>query len=441
MRVVGVVGREYKGGAEVPVTYFNPVTDQRLTVDTYVWHVDLPRAGSLVNLEVDRDDPGNVVLEGDRFTVAENLPFSVIWPLLPLTAGALRRWGLARSRRVLEGTTSFVMLGALTSPWRLGRYCHLQLYALDAPPGAAPVCTVPVLLTHGFPIPSGAFEVDVKGIPRPTGRVVARAGDRVFWPAGRALTTSTAPRPVEITPAEPVALREVDRPEVARARFPWPALTREAIACGGAAVLAFVVAGVTFEGARDARSQVTASVPTIGKVVEADADEYHVVVEFRDPTSGEVRRDNAPADWPDDHPVGRRYPILVGPSGVRLAREPYDAEEPIAWAATPLVMTSLLLLRRALLVRANLRTLDSGPFFDAAAWRLGDGEGRTRVGLGVPGQALRATTMLATDEVGLGRYVVVAGDATPGAPTALVIEGRAVVPLGPCTAPPKPPSP
>jgi hypothetical protein len=53
--------------------------------------------------------------------------------------------------------------------------------------------------------------------------------------------------------------------------------------------------------------------------------------------SGQVRLMAAPVDYPDDFDPGQKYPAVTSDGGrlVRLLAEPYDALEPILWAAVP----------------------------------------------------------------------------------------------------------
>ncbi|HET9442741.1 MAG TPA: hypothetical protein VFO65_05420 [Acidimicrobiales bacterium] len=441
LRLKGTVARSYRGGAYVPVSYYNPLTEQRVRTELYVLRVALPAAGRPVDLEVDRDDPGHVVLAGDRFTVAENLPFTVMWPAIPLAAMAARWRGARRSRRVAASTTAFVMLGALAPAWRLGRSCRLHLFPLDAPPGAAPVCTVPVVTTGGLPVPSATFEVEVRGVPRVAGRVVARAGDVVLWPASRAVGSSRATRPVATEVPAAVALDPVELLAPPRPPVPWTLLAPEAAAWSMTVLLLLGVTAATVRAAGVAERRAEDSVRTVARVLEADPVGSHVVVELIDPETGRKRKAAAPVDWPEDHPVGRRYPVLVAAGdGVRLAREPYDAGEPVAWAAVPVVVASCLLARRGLRVRASRRALRTGPYHEATAWPLPGGP-YTKVGIGQPGRPLRAVVPVPGDPVGTGRRVVVAGDVVPGAPVALVVDGRPVIAAGPCQSPPWPPGP
>ena len=56
----------------------------------------------------------------------------------------------------------------------------------------------------------------------------------------------------------------------------------------------------------------------------------------------------APVDYPDDYDPGQKYPAVVRDDGdlVRLLAEPYDALEPILWAAIPTAVILWWALRR-----------------------------------------------------------------------------------------------
>jgi hypothetical protein len=64
--------------------------------------------------------------------------------------------------------------------------------------------------------------------------------------------------------------------------------------------------------------------------------------------SGPVRLMAAPVDYPDDYEPGQKYPAVVHEDGrlVRLLAEPYDALEPIMWAAVPTAVMLWWALRR-----------------------------------------------------------------------------------------------
>jgi len=78
----GEVREGYTGGAQIPVAYRNPVTDQRVELTVYSWgappDVD---TGDPIALEVDPDDPEFVSVAGDRlpdFDPNNSLPWVVI---------------------------------------------------------------------------------------------------------------------------------------------------------------------------------------------------------------------------------------------------------------------------------------------------------------------------------------------------------------------------
>ena len=189
-RVSGSIGSAWDGGRNVEVRYVHPETGDEVRAATFVWDAGrLPAAPGPVELEVSRTDPTQVVLAGDRRPVTANLVEYLPWALFPFAIWAVRRRAQRASEAlVASGVIAYAMVAAASPPGALGLRWRLQLYPADADPAAPPVCSVPLIEP---PFAPGPFPVEVKGSPRPFGRVVARAGDgAVLWPAGRALRSS-----------------------------------------------------------------------------------------------------------------------------------------------------------------------------------------------------------------------------------------------------------
>jgi hypothetical protein len=183
-----VVGAAVEDDGETKVRYRHPVTEQDVVAPLWVWH-ERYRAepGDEVRVIVQNDDPLSVQVEGDRFPVTENLVVYGLWVIGASIPFVARRFSMWRTERLAASAEpTFAMTGALVPSTPFAR-CHLQLFALDAPPAAEPLCSVRVLTTGHAPLLRRTFPVEVKGRPRPLGRVVAQTGGVVLWPAGRAL--------------------------------------------------------------------------------------------------------------------------------------------------------------------------------------------------------------------------------------------------------------
>ena len=78
--------------------------------------------------------------------------------------------------------------------------------------------------------------------------------------------------------------------------------------------------------------------------------EQSVNVNVIDADGSGLRLMAAPVDYPDDYDPGQKYPAVVRKDGdlVRLLAEPYDALEPILWAAIPTAVILWWALRRLL---------------------------------------------------------------------------------------------
>lgn len=195
--VDGAILGSWDGGIDVPVRYAPADGGPAVVAIARTVPGSDHRVGP-VELTVDPGHPTDAHLAGYD-----------PWQLLtgPLTAYgpavlALLIWWWTRHRRMRRSEAlaasdvpSFRMVG-LPRPGRVSpRRWRMHLYPLDAPVGAAPVCSVAVI--------DGADDqrprtIEVKGQPRPGGEVVLwepEAG-RVWWPAGRVLLTGTRKLPV-----------------------------------------------------------------------------------------------------------------------------------------------------------------------------------------------------------------------------------------------------
>jgi len=199
-----------------------------------------------------------------------------------------------------------------------------------------PVCTVPVLSTASVPF-GVAFQVEVKGIPRPHGQVLVHAPSGTLWPAGRALGRGGQPRPTLIATPHPVRHAEpTPASGVPRQAMTGRVMLGYLAGVGAVGLMTVVVAG-TMIGAADARRREAAEPRVLAEVVDRRDWDLELDVEYQD--RGQQVSAVASAGYPLDFTEGRLYPAIVeGPNRVWLLAEPYDPREPIMWAYVPLVI-------------------------------------------------------------------------------------------------------
>lgn len=376
----GEVREGYTGGAMIPVTYRNPVTDQRIELTVYTWGAPPDVApGDPIALEVGPDDPDFVSVAGDRLPYFNPVE-SFQWVGFALAWCGWRWWTVRRTARLASADgPAFAVLGAIAPVSRLRRRPVLHLYALDAPAGARSLCAVRLLSTGGCPLAGPAFPVEVKGVPRPLARVVARAAGSgaVLWPAGHAAGHRAWPRPdrvVDAVPPPPVPVEDA-APALPRPGWWPPALTPvtgllAALVAGVA--LGAVLSAVTLVRGAGYEAKPTGWVAAVGQVVERH--DFSVDVRYR--VEGEERTERAAALYPDDYTVDRRYPVTYDPahpSRVRLSRESYDVATPIFFAWLPAGAAALGLavaLRRSRRAWALAR---QGPWSRLDLWRAPGG--------------------------------------------------------------------
>lgn len=413
-----VAGRTPEDAVEV--RYFHPTTEQEVEAEVHVWDGDLvPEQGGTLPLIVRRDDPLAASATGDAMPLTTNLGVYAVLLAGSCLPAALRRFTLWRTERLAAaGAPSFAMVAVLT-PHRRRFRCDLHLYPLDAAEHSQPLCTVAVLTTGQARIGSQVFPVEVKGSPRPLGRIVARAGGTVLWPAGRAGRRNAYPRPPGPPgPVEP--LPAADRPPGGDGLTnPLLSLRSEVVFVAAALAFLAIVAVATLIGRSDARQVVDHGIPVVGEVVRHEGVDDVVVLRYRANRATHLTK--APADVASDYRRGVRYPLRLDPDDpgrARLDAEPYDAVEPIAWSTTPLVAALALLRRRWLGWRANRRAAEHGPWSrvevrggdDAHELVLTDDQGRVVCGV-------LATGAWVAQPVG----AVVGGEAVPGSAVALFL--------------------
>lgn len=179
---------DWDGDANLDVTYVHP-SGQVVRASTHVFRTELlPEPGQSVAVRVSAKDPTSVRLVGDRYDPGAPAAY-FLFALPGMVGWVARRRSLRTSERsATEPSVTYQMRAVASSPgWWSWRW-RLHLYALDSPAGAEPVCSVPLIAE---PSTLGDRTVEVKGTPRPWGRVVpydAESGE-VLWPSGRCLRT------------------------------------------------------------------------------------------------------------------------------------------------------------------------------------------------------------------------------------------------------------
>ena len=431
-------------GGDIPVTYVHPVTEQTVKLDITVHRSRLrPRHPGPVSLVVDRDNPDAAWVAGDRVPTEQNLLIYAWLPLVPVLLSALRWWRLRSLRRLQEADLpSYAMLGAITGPRRSAGRCLMQLYELDAGPGGRPLCTVPLVTTDGAPLAGPALPVEVKGVPRSGGLVIARIGDLVPLPSGRALLRNGRPRPLQVEPLNlpaqvavqpgPVGPPPQARSWYARAEWRLPV-------AGGALLLLGLVAVLTAVGAREAPSLARGDDRVVARVTKADPSAFEVEIVYTG-RSGKKQRTSAGADFPEEYTVDRIYPAVVDkddPTSARLLAEPYDAVEPVVWGALPLLVVLLPLSRWARKERHVRAVQRRGSWATFTGWRT------HHAALSVLRPGTRQVACVVAVEpaqldaiVRLEEYVEVelAGTPAPGEPIALRHSGHPLTVRGPARA-------
>lgn len=292
--------------------------------------------GDQLAVAYDVDDPYRVAPRDDE-PRRDLTPWIVAGAVL-VTAGSCgaAQWSARRQRQLAaDESTAFSMLATIHHS-RLSIVPRLSLYPLDSDAGERPVCTIRLADIRVDGPQDACFPVDVKGIPRPTGLVVVRCDDAVLWPRGRALVAARHRRPGRVT--EPV-IREARN---VRQFLAWLAVCG---VCG--LVVTATVTIVCVRGARVTERWVADGRRAVATIVGRNEQSVNVDVVAAD-GSGPVRLMAAPVDYPDDYELGQKYPAVVHADGrlVRLLAEPYDALEPIMWAAVPTAVMLWWALRR-----------------------------------------------------------------------------------------------
>ncbi|MDX6287954.1 MAG: hypothetical protein QOG53_3439 [Frankiales bacterium] len=246
--------------------------------------------------------------------------------------------------------TTYAMTAAIAPPRLLGRRCELSLYPLDAADGSPAICAVSVMTTHGLPLVTHRFPVEVKGSPRPFGRLVARAGDVVIWPTSRAMSSKRLPKPKRDVQEQPPFRSQVWVPEwrVPNARWWQSRLAAYLGTLAVASALATATVALTLTNRAEAKQLERSGDRVIAEVLAVIDDGTALRVRYTAKDGREVVG-AAPADYPEDYTVGRRYPAVTTPSHpskLRLSAEPYDPVEPIVFGVIPFLAAAFVVGRR-----------------------------------------------------------------------------------------------
>jgi len=140
--------------------------------------------------------PAELPLPGDPTDALVYL----VWALPPWMWWASRSWTVARTSRLIRRESPAFAMTACFAQVRGRSMPLLHLYSLDAQPGDLPLCAVPIVETDRI-IRTPPFPVEVKGSPRPGGRVVVRVAADIVWPSGRTVLIARTPRPADDTQA------------------------------------------------------------------------------------------------------------------------------------------------------------------------------------------------------------------------------------------------
>jgi hypothetical protein len=364
------------------------VTGQTVEVRVDTWGAaDDLRVGDPVALDVDPDDPERLSVAGEHKPPVDGASLVLIL-CVPVAACALRWWSVRRTVRLARsGETAFALLGAVAPGGRIRRRPLLHLYPVDAAAGDASLCAVRVLNTAGVPLGGPAFPVQVKGVPRPMGRVVARVagvpgapgGGDVLWPAARAATAGNLPRPrrvVDVTPPPPVPA--ADLPGWVASGDRYRQRTSLSLGLGPAlGLLAFfllfavIANGQTVLAARDADADRVGRDTVVGEVVAKRHAFDHGTVTVRFRYGGLTRSEAVRVADAGDYTVGRRYPVLVdpdNPSDPLLAKERFDRGYQIVFVWLPVIPVAFVAGRSARTWQRSRAAARRGPWYRLELW-------------------------------------------------------------------------
>jgi hypothetical protein len=427
---VALVEEVVADGRAVLVTFHHPVTGTPIRTVAELWTVDPPDPGTEVAIDIDPADPTRVAVAGDRRRPTAALGFELGLALVPVAFFAGRAMGVRRTERLMAaGGPSFSMLGALRSSGRVRPHVVLDLFPLDASASESPLCSLPLLHTGAVPL-GRSHTVEVKGTPRPLGRLVARVEDgTILWPRGRASWRTwhsgdapTLPKPGVIPAAVPV--ERLDRPKWTNIWRSLPPVLATLLA-GGVAFGLMVTAITVANRAVAARADRSGTV-VLGTVVERDPGFASITVRYRPDQAADDVDAVLVVDDDELHPDGSTVAIRVDPDDpahVRLASEPYDAVVPLVWGWLPAFGAVLAGLAWLSVTHRN-RRVDRSGWRRVASWRV---PGTPLIALGFPAAATASCVARVAESTAerwpagptRWREVHVAGSMAPGDPVAL----------------------
>ena len=179
--VVGEIIASGSGGRAV--RWYDDVDDRYVRVETEGGSI-----GDRVAVVPDRDDPVLSAVEHDLAGDPVQTLVYLVWFLPPWVWLVGRWWSVRRSQRLIAAPAPTFVLWAtvVRRSWSTAR---LRIDATDATDvngasgAAAPLCEVQVV---GHPrFGAARTRVEVKGNPRPAGRLVLRSDEGIIWPTGR----------------------------------------------------------------------------------------------------------------------------------------------------------------------------------------------------------------------------------------------------------------
>ena len=364
-RVEATVDTHYIAGRHVvPVEFVHPVTGQLVNVDIVVVNGSaLPRPGEQVTVAADPANPDSAVLPHDGDDLQEIVVGLIVFVGGALGAAAARWFAIARTERLVRTSqASFAMLAALSSTGPVRYRVECALYALDAAPGAAPVCSFPVLTSGGLPVDGPAFPVEVRGRPTPGGLLVARAGNHIIRPVRRALTRGHRPRPeLMLEMVQPLPLTDAPDRDLIRTAPLWRCLDPFALVGLAIAVVTTAIAVPRMIVGIDRVERLNRSGKAV--VVELESKrETTLTVSYQPPTGPPLL---LATDGSDQRTIGRRYPAHIDASNhVRLDADPYDWGLPVGFLVSWWGLVGLVVWPCVRWWRDARRAARTGPWYE-----------------------------------------------------------------------------
>jgi hypothetical protein len=425
--------RAVKVNGELKARYRHPLTHQIVSAPLEVDSGHLtPKPGQSIHVIAERDDPLYVTLAGDKWPVTRDAPSyagALVAVLLPVL---YRRWNVRRAERLAAGNATTFAMNASLFRERFGR-THLALYALDGAVGSPPVCVLRVLTTALAPQTGCLFDVEVKGNPRPFGRVVVAYRNGVLWPSGPALgLRRRRPRPESIA-TEPGRLRSINRSLLKWAVSPLPFMSVIGTLMLGSIAFVGVVTAVTLHNAEALDRLSRHGTERVATIVRHAGENDDILVLEYGP-EGHRKLTSAGVDFASDYPVGIRYPIRVDPtrpSRARLETEPYNKAEPIEWAVLPLLVFFPWFGHRAFAWRRFARAAKRGPWHRADATVVGWSGRGSLLAILAGEECVAALPIAKGDRLPKERFeLTLAGDLDAGSAIAAWWKTSPIVPRG-----------